>query len=481
MVCTVLAVPTAWDPSSTVASLSYLTGLAVVVGALWRGSTLLRGDQRRPWVLLALAATCWLAGDVVQRVPALGPAGTPGVKDLFWLTSYPLLISAVAEMIRARGLPRALRRDIGLDVVVVSAVACIGGWRLLVAPSIADGQSLVKSVVDALYPLGDIAAFALAVTLLMMPGRRGPAAGLVIACLGLTLPLDFVQALIPVAAPGFDGVRLDSVLLVVNGMLGTAALHPRRTELTDRVCMDGAHAMNRWRIVLLGTCLTTVTVIAAVSDPASGLVPGLVSGVVVSITVVVRFYRAVRDREAAERALHHLAHHDQLTGTANRLLLMQRLSDAVLGRRAGGPDLVLVFLDLDGFKKVNDVWGHPAGDLVLRAVAQRLTDLVRASDTVARVGGDEFVLLCGEVTEQQALLLGHRIREAVGLPIDIGPTRVTIGVSVGLLSVPAAARSRGRQTWLLADDLLRCADSAMYEAKREGGGVRTGRLVTITG
>jgi diguanylate cyclase (GGDEF)-like protein len=99
---------------------------------------------------------------------------------------------------------------------------------------------------------------------------------------------------------------------------------------------------------------------------------------------------------------------------------MQRLSNAVLGRGGEGPDLVLVFLDLDGFKKVNDVWGHPAGDLVLRAVAQRLADLVRANDTVARVGGDEFVL-------------------------------------------------------------LRCVDSAMYEAKRQGGGVRAGRLVAITG
>jgi diguanylate cyclase (GGDEF)-like protein len=481
VVCAVLAVPTALDPYSAAASSSYLVGLAIVVAALWRGSMLLRGDQRRPWVLLAAAATCWLLGDIAQRIPALGPGDVPGVKDVFWLASYPLLIAAVAAMISARGLPRALHRDIGLDVVVVSAAACIGVWRLLVAPSIASGQPLTESVIDSLYPLGDVAAFALAVTLLMMPGRRGAAAGLIIACLGLTLPLDFVQALLPVAAPDFDAARLDSVLLVVNGMLGAAALHPRRTELTDRVSMDGTHAMNRWRIVLLGTSLCTATVIAAVHDAESSIVPGLIASIVVSITVVVRFFRADREREAAERALRHLAHHDQLTGAANRLLLMQRLSNAVLARGDSGPDLVLVFLDLDGFKKVNDKWGHPAGDRVLRAVAQRLTDLVRANDTVARVGGDEFVLLCGDITEQQALLLGHRIREAVSLPTDIGPTQVIIGVSVGLLSVPAAAKATGPQSLLVADDLLRCADSAMYEAKREGGGVRTGSLVAITG
>ena len=110
---------------------------------------------------------------------------------------------------------------------MVSAAACIGGWWLLVAPSIAGGQPLTRTVIDSLYPLGDVAAFALAVTLLMMPGRRGAVAGLVIACLGLTLPLDFVLAMLPVAAPDFDAARLDSVLLVVNGMLGAAALHPR--------------------------------------------------------------------------------------------------------------------------------------------------------------------------------------------------------------------------------------------------------------
>jgi diguanylate cyclase len=481
VVCAVLAVPTAWDPYSAAASTSYLAGLAIVVAAIWRGSTLLHGDQRRPWVLLASATTCWLLGDIAQRIPALGDDSAPGVKDVFWLASYPLLIAAVAAMIRARGLPRALRRDIGLDVAVVSAAASIGGWRLLIAPSIGNGEPTPNFLVGLLYPLGDVAAFALAVTLLMMPGRRGAPAGLVIACLGLTLPLDFVLTLFPVAAPGFDVARLDSLLLVVNGMLGAAALHPRRAELTDRVHMDGAHAMNRWRIVLLGTSLSTATVIAAVPGAESSLVPGLIASIVVSSTVVIRFFQAVREREAAEHALRHLAHHDQLTGAANRLLLMQRLSNAVLARGDKGPDLVLVFLDLDGFKKVNDVWGHPAGDRVLCAVAQRLTDMVRANDTVARVGGDEFVLLCGGITEQQALLLGHRIREAVNRPIDIGPTQVCIGVSVGLLSVPAAARSAGPHSLLVADDLLRCADSAMYEAKREGGGVRTASLVAVLG
>jgi hypothetical protein len=102
-------------------------------------------------------------GDIALRLPTLGPDSAPGVKDVFWLASYPLLIAAVAAMIRARGLPRALHRDIGLDVIVVSAAACIGGWRLATG----DWSSLTGSVIVGA-PLGRRSASAH----MKPPGRR---------------------------------------------------------------------------------------------------------------------------------------------------------------------------------------------------------------------------------------------------------------------------------------------------------------------
>ncbi len=401
------------------------------------------GARRGPWLLLSAAASCWLIGDVLQR--ALSFVGHPytgvGSPDVFWLASYPLLIAAVAGMIRARGLPPDLLRGIRLDVIVVGA----------------------------LYPLGDVAIFALAITLVLTPGHRGAASALLISCLGLTLPLDFLATVLPSV-----GSRVDAALLVVNALLGAAALHPGRGELTAKASMAGPHSMHRWRVVLLGTSLCTVSIVSAIpSSGSSNILPSLAACIAVSVTVVIRFYRAVRERDAAEAALTYQAHHDQLTGAANRSLLMDRLSATV--RRQGSQEhgLVLVFIDLDGFKKVNDTWGHPAGDEVLRAVAQRLAELVRPTDTVARVGGDEFVVLCHGVGGEHAEALGHRIRAAVSRPIEVGPAYLTIGASVGVLTATATHLSPVRDALLAADDLLRRADWAMYEAKRGGGGVRT--------
>lgn len=469
--CVLLAVPTALAPDSRTAAWTYLLGLGLIVAALWWGTMRLAGPGRGPWLLLSAAASCWLIGDVLQR--ALSFAGRPytgvGPPDVFWLASYPLIIAAVAGMIRARGLPPDLLRGIRLDVIVVGAAASVGAWHLLIAPSISEGGSVLTTVVGALYPLGDVAIFALAITLVLTPGHRGAASVLLISCLGLTLPLDFLTTILP-----DTGSRLDAALLVVNALLGAAALHPGRGELTAKAAMDGPHSMHRWRVVLLGTSLCTVSIVSAIpSSGSSNFVYSLVASIAVSVTVVFRFYRAVRERDAAEAALTYQAHHDQLTGAANRLLLMDRLSATV--RRQGSQEqgLVLVFIDLDGFKKVNDTWGHPAGDEVLRAVAQRLAELVRPTDTVARVGGDEFVVLCHGVGSEHAEALGHRIRAAVSRPIKVGPAQLTIGASVGVLTATATHLFPVRDTLLAADDLLRRADWAMYEAKRGGGGVRT--------
>jgi diguanylate cyclase (GGDEF)-like protein len=469
--CALLAIPTAIAPDSTVAASTYLAGLGLIVAALWWGTMRLPPAERGPWQFLSAAASCWLLGDVLQRAQSfLGrPYEGVGLPDLFWLASYPLIIVAVAGMIRARGLPPALLRGIRLDVIVVGAAASVGAWHLLIAPTLGDGVAVSTTVVGALYPLGDVAIFALAVTLVLTPGHRGVASVLLISCLGLTLPLDFLATILPQV-----GSQLDAALLVVNGLLGAAAVHAGRGELTSKASVDGPHAMHRWRVVLLGTSLCTVSVVSAIpSSGSSNLVPSLAASIAVSVTVVIRFYRAVRERDAAEAALTYQAHHDQLTGAANRLLLMDRLSATV--RRQGSQEqgLVLVFIDLDGFKKVNDTWGHPAGDEVLRAVAQRLAELVRPTDTVARVGGDEFVVLCHGVGSEHAEALGHRIRAAVGRPIEVGPAHVRIGASVGVLTATATSLSPARDSLLAADDLLRRADWAMYEAKRGGGGVRT--------
>jgi len=160
----------------------------------------------------------------------------------------------------------------------------------------------------------------------------------------------------------------------------------------------------------------------------------------------------------AEAQLAALALHDVLTGLPNRRLLMERLKSAV-SRHARGAEATILFVDLDGFKYVNDSLGHDAGDALLIHVAHQISATTRAHDTIARLGGDEFIVLCEDTGLQEAAAIAGRIVDAVKQPILVGGSMVTVTASVGI----AAAREG-----LSPDDLLREADSAMYRAKSLG-------------
>ena len=159
------------------------------------------------------------------------------------------------------------------------------------------------------------------------------------------------------------------------------------------------------------------------------------------------------------------AFHDALTGLPNRSHLLERAQRAVEIATAAGTRAALLLIDLDGFKAVNDTAGHHAGDLLLRAVGQRLLATVRDNDLVARLGGDEFaILLAGDPDEEAARAIAGRIDERLRAPFRIEDGQVTIGASIGVALFPDHAGDVGA--------LIRGADVPMYAAKRDGGGVR---------
>jgi diguanylate cyclase (GGDEF)-like protein/PAS domain S-box-containing protein len=178
-------------------------------------------------------------------------------------------------------------------------------------------------------------------------------------------------------------------------------------------------------------------------------------------TYLVTQIEDITERRAAEARLVHQALHDSLTGLPNRALLMDRLKQ-VLARADRHPTLTaVVFIDLDGFKDINDSLGHDVGDNVLREVARRISLQVRSEDTVARLGGDEFVVLCADlVTEQCAVEISERLTSAVGKPVTVGGYEVEVTASIGI------ALSDGDA--LTPEDMLRNADAAMYGAKTQG-------------
>ncbi|HQZ31939.1 MAG TPA: EAL domain-containing protein [Arenimonas sp.] len=166
------------------------------------------------------------------------------------------------------------------------------------------------------------------------------------------------------------------------------------------------------------------------------------------------------EREAGER-IEQLAHFDALTGLPNRFLFRQRADEAIAAARRDGKPLALLFLDLDRFKFVNDTQGHEAGDRLLQEVAGRLRACVRGTDTVGRLGGDEFLVLLREVARpEDAAIVARKIIAAVGEPVDIGGLDANVGCSIGI------ALLGGNEGNL--DSLLRAADTAMYAAKDAG-------------
>ena len=175
----------------------------------------------------------------------------------------------------------------------------------------------------------------------------------------------------------------------------------------------------------------------------------------------------LRKREAElrqeARRLAHLATHDELTGLANRALFRDRLEHALVRLRRDDQGVVVIFVDIDRFKSINDTLGHVAGDQLLKAVAGILRSGTRAADTVARLGGDEFALLLeGRLDDLELKYALHRLREAFERPVCIDGENLLIRVSAGVASGPRDGST--------ADELLISADRAMYQAKQAGGG-----------
>jgi len=186
----------------------------------------------------------------------------------------------------------------------------------------------------------------------------------------------------------------------------------------------------------------------------------LAKGDVDGVALVRALHYAI-ERGRAEGRLAHLAYYDALTGLPNRALFQDRLAQALAHGRRTPEDVVLLFLDLDGFKEVNDARGHDIGDLLLQEVARRLRLCVRDGDTVARLGGDEFTVILPRVAHaHDAVTVAERILDHLAAPLILEGHSVDVTVSIGIALSAAGAHG--------ADELTKCADTAMYWAKTAG-------------
>lgn len=171
----------------------------------------------------------------------------------------------------------------------------------------------------------------------------------------------------------------------------------------------------------------------------------------------------ITERRLAEERLAHLAHFDALTDLPNRALLADRIVQALSRANRRQKHVALLFLDVDRFKSINDSLGHAIGDELLVGLAERLGALLREEDTIARPGGDEFVIILNEITDQESVKeLATRIQNAIARPMELSCGTQFVSCSIGIAVYPNDGRT--------PDELLRASDAAMYKAKRRGGG-----------
>ncbi|HEX2272776.1 MAG TPA: EAL domain-containing protein [Acidimicrobiales bacterium] len=229
---------------------------------------------------------------------------------------------------------------------------------------------------------------------------------------------------------------------------------------------DRPRVIDAWRTAPQTSVPTSIEYRIVLPPGETRWIQGRVRPVVDDTGVVVRLIGTIQDiteRKRAEEEIAFQATHDALTRLPNRVMFMERLSHALARRRRNPSGLAVLFLDLDRFKWLNDSLGHAAGDEVLVTVATRLRQALRPEDTLARFGGDEFVVLCEGVSSQAAALtLAERLRTALEAPIEVGGEETTLTLSVG---VAYASPDGGEET---AEALVRDADAAMYRAKERG-------------
>ena len=286
------------------------------------------------------------------------------------------------------------------------------------------------------------------------------------------LAIDDTPANLQVLSAALD--EQYDVQVATSGALGLAAAAkaPPDLILLDLMMpeMDGFEVCRRLKA---NPALSHIPVIflTATSDhnaESTGLVLGAVDYISKPIKLEIAKLRIgnALEREVLRQRLERIAHYDTLTKLPNRALLADRLTQAMMQTERRGQHLSVAFLDLDGFKAVNDTHGHEAGDFLLVTVAERMREALRDGDTLARLGGDEFVAVLldlADITSSAPIL--NRLLQAAARPVQYGQITLQVSASLGVTFYPQA---QGQAEELEADQLMRQADQAMYQAKQSG-------------
>ncbi|MEJ3744176.1 EAL domain-containing protein [Actinomycetes bacterium KLBMP 9797] len=443
---------------------------AGVVGALLVGPRVHRATPRWPWRMLALAGAAYVAAAVL-RPPTVERGGAFELAaDACALLGYACAILWIVGLLRIRG---GIPRHAVIDGLIVCLGAALVSTLLLAVPATeAPGRPLVVSVLAGLYPVFDVLLLLLMVNLAFTTAGRTPSYRMLLGATVAMLVGDVAYAVASASAPRAESALGDAAFLVALAALGAAVLHPSVADLSRPIPLP-VQGWSWKRLLLIGPALVAPFVLTVLT-PADSLAVRMLLAAGGAATVgllLIRAVSAVQDYAAAQLRFAHQATHDPLTGLPNRLMLTTEVSRLLAtAPTPGGESTVWVmFLDLDGFKLVNDSWGHEAGDQLLIEVAQRLRGTVPAPAMVARVGGDEFIV-ASTASRADTVTLIERIIDRLSAPLHVGSAEVVITPSIGLVGAPAGMAPVAAVAAVTAEALMRDADTAMYRAKSDGRG-----------
>ncbi len=449
-------------PSMAVAAAGFggVAGGAVI--AIGVGVYQHRPRQLLPSWFLGAASVLFLSGGVLRTVARAGMPLSVYIPAGFTLSGYAAVALALVWWLRARNVHA--NRDTALDTLLVGLGATLVSWALLIAPVAANDHGFdATTVVTALYPIADAVLLTLLVHLAFTTAPGDRAFGLLATSLIAIFLGDLGYAINSAGLATFTPQQLlDAPFLIGYGALGAGALHPSMIRLS--IPQPHLPYQGHRRVYGITVALVLAALALALIPPTNttdrvvraGLFAALLLG------VLVRSERAVRRHAVSDRAAQYRSTHDELTGLPNRSLLQTQTGEHLAAGQAPGK-LSLLFLDLDGFKFVNDSYGHSVGDELLIAAAQRLTGILRSADIIARYGGDEFVVAT-HLERAGAEGLADRILTVLSEPFTLSVGRVFVSASIGIArtgTTPHAGDVEG---------LIREADAAMYHAKARGRG-----------
>jgi diguanylate cyclase len=471
---TVLPVGLLWIAAHASGLLGPLTDLTFVLIALMTLVTTIIGTRRHrpsgraPWFFMALSVVFFLVGGGIrQAVSSFGDlsADRSLLPDYIILPGYVSIVVAMVLFVRCRQHGRAHDADALLDSVIAALSALALAWVYLITPALTQDAPLKVRLSLAVYPPLSTFIAALSARISFTVGVKQTIAQRLFLTATISMVVGDVIFTLGDARLVVIPQRLADVPYALAFVaLAGSCLHPTMRDLTEPVASDQA-APTRWRLLIVALALLVPILVSFTTVASSSTERTVLFTIAIALTGagVLRFFRALRTHARSEARFAYQATHDRLTGLPNRSYLTEHLVRCISRAEAEGSSISVIFVDVDRFKLVNDTGGHTLGDQLLISVAERLVTGVGDDGLVARIGGDEFVVvLTGLDSVNTAVDHAEAIRSLFDPAFDLDTTRVFSSASLGVTHV------QGDDLPDDPDRLIRDADTAMYRAKEAG-------------